>query len=286
LSGKIDDITRAQIKKLIVDGKVTVNDSPVKASYRLRNEDRVTASFSVLSPPKIKAENIPLDIIYQDSHILVLDKPSGMVIHPGAGNFSHTLVNALLFHFPDIQILGPSERPGIVHRLDKETSGVMVVALTDAVYVELQRQFKAREVDKHYLGLVWGSISNQEGSISWPIGRHVRYRERISVKTNKPREAETRYKVRQVFRQFSLLEISPVTGRMHQIRVHLAAAGHPIVGDSIYGRRKAKTRCPRLFLHADRLAFMHPHTQTRVEFSSSLPQDLRDFLRGISQQNS
>ena len=124
------------------------------------------------------------------------------------------------------------------------------------------------------------------GSISWPIGRHIRYRERISVKTNKPREAETRYKVRQVFHQFTLLEISPVTGRMHQIRVHLAASGHPIVGDSVYGRRKVKTRCPRLFLHADRLAFMHPHTQTRVEFSSSLPQDLGDFLRGISQQNS
>jgi 23S rRNA pseudouridine1911/1915/1917 synthase len=285
VAGKMAVLSRAQVQNLISRGKVIVNGSPSKASHKLREGDRVEVDYRISSPPSIDPENIPVKIFYHDNHIVVLEKPSGMVVHPGAGNLTHTLVNALLFRFPQIQPVGPSERPGIVHRLDKQTSGIMVAALTETAYTELQRQFKAREVEKHYQGLVWGKISSPEGKISWPLGRHMHNGERISVKTRKPREAETKFTVRQNFRQFTLLEIRPITGRMHQIRVHLAASGHPIVGDTVYGRRKNKSRCPRLFLHAARLAFTHPFTQERMEFSSPLPQDLKDFLGRIEKHN-
>lgn len=285
VSGKIAALSRAQVQNLVSGGQVTVNGSAPKASHKLKEGERVEVDYQVPSPPIIGPENIPIKIFFQDDHVVVLEKPSGMVVHPGAGNFTHTLVNALLFRFPQIHAVGPSGRPGIVHRLDKQTSGVMVAALTDMAYTELQRQFKAREVDKHYQGLVWGKISSREGKISWPLGRHVHNGERISVKTRKPREAETLFKVGQNFRQFTLLEIKPITGRMHQIRVHLTAFGHPLVGDTVYGRRKNKSRCPRLFLHAVRLVFTHPFTQERMEFSSPLPQDLKDFLSRIEKQN-
>ena len=285
VSGKIKELSRAQVQNLISEGKVTINGFVLKASYKLREGDRIEVDYQVPSPPRIGPENIPLEVHYQDSHVVVLEKPSGMVVHPGAGNFTNTLVNALLFRFPQIHDVGPSERPGIVHRLDKETSGVMVAALTQEAYTHLQHQFKAREVDKHYQGLVWGKFSSQEGKISWPLGRHVRHGKRISVKTRKPREAETLFKVCQTFRRFALLEIKPVTGRMHQIRVHLAASGHPVVGDALYGRRRKKSSCPRLFLHADRLEFTHPFTQERVEYSSPLPQDLQEFLNMVKSQN-
>jgi len=172
----------------------------------------------------------------------------------------------------------PEDRPGIVHRLDKETSGLIVVAKSNNAYRELQRQFKSREVGKTYFGLVRGKISRKEGTISWPIGRHRKNGAKMSVKTKNPRLAETHYTVIKEFKDHSLIEIKPTTGRTHQIRVHFSAAGHPLVGDSKYGRPKTKSECSRLFLHACRLAFFHPKTKEKVEFSSPLPQDLHDFL--------
>ena len=204
-----------------------------------------------------------------------------MVVHPGAANKSGTLVNALLFHFPEIGKIGPPERPGIVHRLDKDTSGVLVVARTKIAYSWLQNKFKAREVEKHYLGLVRGRILHKQGKLTWPIGRHAREGNRMSIKTKKPRAAETHYQVKEIFNDFSFLEIKPITGRMHQIRVHLASAGHPIAGDTIYGRQKIKDVCPRLFLHAGYMAFTHPTTKIRMEFRSPLPPDLCFFLDKI-----
>lgn len=244
----------------------------------LKEGEKVEIEYALSEPEEIQPENIPLDVIHCDRHILVINKTSGMVVHPGAGNRKHTLVNALLFHFPGIRDVGPEERCGIVHRLDKETSGLMVVARNMNAYTELQEQFKKREVQKVYLGLVWGRMPEKEGKFTWAIGRHVKHGERISVRTKKPRDAVTLYSVQKEYGEFTLLRIKPITGRTHQIRVHLAAAGHSLVGDTRYGYRKTKIRVPRLFLHASYLSFNHPETKETVEFSSLLPKELKSFL--------
>jgi len=281
LSEKIKELSRSRIQKIVEEQRVRINGVSRKSSYKLREGERVEIDFELPEPEKIEPENIPIEVLYSDVCIAVVDKPSGMVVHPGAGNKRHTLVNTLLYHFPDIKMVGPEERPGIVHRLDKETSGVMVVAKNLKAYKELQRQFKVRKVEKFYVALVWGKMPRHEGKISWAVGRHKKHGERMSIKTRKPRSAETLYTVQKEYGEFTLLEIKPTTGRTHQIRVHLSASGHPVVGDNRYGGRKSKISCPRLFLHAQRLVFFHPETKERVEFSSHLPQDLRDFLDNI-----
>lgn len=281
LSEKIKELSRSRIQKIVEEQRVRINGVSRKSSYKLREGERVEIDFELPEAEKIEPENIPIEVLYSDVCIAVVDKPSGMVVHPGAGNKRHTLVHTLLYHFPDIKMVGPEERPGIVHRLDKETSGVMVVAKNLKAYKELQRQFKVREVEKFYVGLVWGKMSRHEGKISWAVGRHKKHGEKMSIKTRKPRSAETLYTVQKEYGEFTLLEIKPTTGRTHQIRVHLSASGHPVVGDNRYGGRKSKITCPRLFLHAQRLVFFHPETKERVEFSSRLPQDLRDFLDNI-----
>jgi len=278
---KIKELSRSQLQKAIEQEKVRVNHIIRRSSYRLREGDRVEIEFELQEPEKIEREDLPLEVIRQDKHLLVIDKPSGMVVHPGAGNRRGTLVNALLFHFPRLKGIGPEERAGIVHRLDKETSGVMVVAKTLRAYQGLQQQFKKRQVKKVYLGLIWGRMPENEGLIQWALGRHVKHGERISVKTKKPRSAETRYSVQEEIGNFTLLKISPVTGRTHQIRVHLAASGHPVVGDVRYGRKKSKPKCPRLFLHASRLSFLHPEKGERIEFTSPMPEDLKEFLETV-----
>jgi len=282
LSESIKGLSRSQLKGLIEDGRVLINGNSRKPSYRLKENEFVQIKCENKAKDSVKPEDIALNIVYEDEHIVVLNKESGQVVHPGAGNRSHTLVNALLFRFPDITKIGPSERPGIVHRLDKETSGVMVTAKSRKAYEELKHQFRSREVSKMYIGLVWGRIKDEVGRISLPLGRHIRHRKKISVKTNKPRESETRYTVRKVYQDFSLLDICPVTGRTHQIRVHMSASGHPVVGDTKYGRKKTKVRCPRLFLHASKITFKHPETNKIVEFSAELPQELQDFLMKIN----
>lgn len=278
MSEKISDLTRSQIQKFIGAEKVKVGGVIRKSNYRLKEGEEVEIEFDLPQTPRIQPEDIPLDIIYEDSHILVINKMSGMVVHPGAGNRKHTLVNALLFHFPDIMGVGPEDRSGIVHRLDKETSGLMIAARNGDAYKRLQQQFKRREVEKRYIGLVWGKMSGKKGEYTWAIGRHVKHGERISISTKKPKEALTQFSVQNEYDQFTLLELRPLTGRTHQIRVHLAAAGHPLVGDPRYGRRKTRMLVPRLFLHASYLSFVHPGTEERAEYSSPLPQDLKDFL--------
>lgn len=281
LSEKIKELTRSQVQKLIEENRVRVREKPRKSSYRLKQGDLIVFEYELPREETISPENIPLHILYEDVHMVVIDKPSGMVVHPGAGRKQKTLVNALLYHYPGIREIGPKDRPGIVHRLDKETSGVMIVAKSEKAYTELQRQFKQRKVGKRYLGLVWGNISRQEGCIRWAIGRHGRHGERMSIKTKKPRSAETLFEVLKRYPGFTLLDINPVTGRTHQVRVHLAASGHPLVGDKRYGQRKSKVRCPRLFLHAHKIAFDHPQTGEKVEYSSPLPKDLGTFLNKI-----
>jgi len=284
LSEKIKELSRSQLQKAIEEEKVRVNSALRRSSYRLKEGDTVEIEFRLKEPEKVEGEDIPLEIIYSDNHLVVVNKPSGMVVHIGARNRRGTLVNALLYHFPGLKKIGAEERPGIVHRLDKETSGVMVVAKSLRAYKELQRQFKKREVKKVYLGLVWGRMPEKEGKIDWPLGRHLKHGERISVSTKKPRPAETRYSVQEELGNFTLLEIKPVTGRTHQIRVHLATSGHPLVGDLRYGCRKSKIKYPRLFLHASHLSFIHPDKGERVEYFSPLPEDLEEFLETIQKR--
>ncbi len=278
LSQRIKRLTRSQIQKKIAENLVEVDGVPRKSSYRLREGNNVEFDFEYPEKEILRPENIPLKTLYHDSHVIVLEKPSGMVVHPGPGSRDRTLANALLYHFPGVGDIGPEMRPGIVHRLDKETSGLMVIAHSEKAYKELRRQFKQRLVEKTYMGLAWGIVSRPSGIINWAVGRHVKHGERMSVKTKKPRTAETRFQVLGKNNRFTLLEIKPVTGRTHQIRVHMAAMGHPIVGDTRYGKKKTDKRCPRLFLHAARLVFFHPETNERMGFVSPIPNDLVLFL--------
>jgi len=284
LSEKIKNLARSQIQKIIEEKKARINGFARKSSYRLKQGEIVEIEYKTSEPERIQSEKIPVNVVYSDSFIVVIDKPTGMVVHPGAGNRKHTLVNALLYKFPEIKEVGPEERPGIVHRLDKETSGLIVVARNKKSYRELQWQFRLREVEKLYLGLIWGKMSKKEGTISWPIGRHIKHGERISVKTKKPKAAETRFIVKKEYKEFTFLEIRPVTGRTHQIRVHLAASGHPLLGDMRYGRKKPVIECTRLFLHASCLSFIHPDTGKRVKFFSPLPRDLNSILDKLKNQ--
>lgn len=281
LADRLPDLSRSQIQKFIMQDRVKVNGALTKPSYRLQDGDTITIEYEISVQEGILPENIPLDIIYKDDHIVLINKPSGMVVHPGSGVSSNTLVHALLYHFPKMGEVGEKERPGLVHRLDKDTSGVLVAALTEDTFHDLGKQFKERNVEKSYYGLVWGRPREKEGIIARPIGRHVKHGSRISVKTNKPRDAKTLYSVEKNFSENTLLVLKPVTGRTHQIRVHLTSIGHPIVGDPLYGKRK--TQCPRLFLHAFSLKFTHPDSGERVQFKAPLPSDLQAFLDGLDE---
>ncbi len=275
LTARVEGLTRSQAGKNIEAGLARVGGAPRKASYKLRPGERVEfEGEDAAAEPIMAAEDIPLTVYHADDDVIVVDKPSGLVVHPGAGVRRGTLVNALLARFPELRGVGEADRPGIVHRLDKETSGVLVVARNERALRSLQAQFKNREVRKTYLALVWGKMPAREGKMDRPIGRHVAYGQRMSVRTRRPRPAETHYTVLEEFPETSYLEVRPLTGRTHQIRVHMAAAGHPVVGDAAYGRRKGERRAGRMFLHAHRLSFLHPSSGERVEFVSPLPPDL------------
>ena len=266
LAKKIRDISRSQIQRLVEEGSVRVNGQTTKSSYKLKPGDRIHIEYKPQKSEKTEPEKIPLHILYKDKDILIIEKPSGLVVHPGAGVRGGTLVNALLYHFPEVKGVGPEERAGIVHRLDKDTSGVMVVARTTKAYRHLQQQFKEKKVEKLYLGLAWGKMPQKSGKITWPIGRHPKHGERISIKTRKPRRAETLFTVLREYEESTYLEITPITGRTHQIRVHLSYIGHPIIADEIYGSKYSaklakKIGLKRQFLHAHRLEFTHPMTK-------------------------
>jgi len=278
LCSRIAGLSRAQVQRLIEKGLVRVDGFEKKSSYRLRENERVELFYAPPLKERVEPEDFPLDVIHADDHMIVVNKPSGIIVHPGAKQRSHTLVNALVYHFPELARVGPEDKPGLVHRLDKDTSGVLLVARTPQAYLELQKQFKTRKVEKLYLGLVWGKVPRAEGEISWAIGRHTRHGGRMSVKSRKPRPAETHFRVKKRFKDLTLLEIRPVTGRTHQIRVHLSASGYPIVGDPQYGQRKPKLRSPRLFLHAHQISINHPGSGLRIQFTAPLPADLDSFL--------
>jgi 23S rRNA pseudouridine1911/1915/1917 synthase len=268
-------ISRAYAQKLIGDGWVTVDGDRGKPGHRLRPGDRVVAVVPPPSPTSLAPEDIPLNVIYEDGDLLVVDKPAGMLVHPAAGQYTGTLVNAVLARCPDLGGIDGSLRPGIVHRLDKDTSGLMVVAKNDAAHGSLSRQIKRRSITKVYIALVTGHLSPGNGAIEAPIGRHPYHRKRMAVVSG-GREARTQYRVLRYPDGHTLLEAILETGRTHQIRVHFAAIGHPVFGDPVYGKRS--DLLGRQFLHAHRLGFRLPSTGQYVEFSSELPPDLETAL--------
>jgi 23S rRNA pseudouridine1911/1915/1917 synthase len=289
LASEIAGHSRSQIQRLIEDGHVALpRVKKLKSNTPVREGDEIAVALPNPVAAEPNAEAIPLDLIYQDSDVIVVNKPAGMVVHPGAGHQGGTLVNALLHHVTDLSGIGGEIRPGIVHRLDKGTSGVMVVAKHDAAHQELARQFHDREVEKSYVALVWGTVQ-QRRRIDLPIGRDPVHREKISTRARRARSAVTRVTWARHVHGLSLLRIAIQTGRTHQIRVHLNAIGHPVVGDSLYGgthRRvpqhlRAVQRLTRPFLHAERLSFVHPKTGERLEFMAPLPHDLRETLEGV-----
>jgi 23S rRNA pseudouridine1911/1915/1917 synthase len=286
--------SRSNIQRLIKNGHVQVAGRQAKANQRVKEGQQVTVDIPEPADPEPAAEALPLEVVYQDRDVIVIDKPAGMVVHPAAGHSSGTLVNALLHHVSDLSGIGGEKRPGIVHRLDRGTSGLMVVAKHDAAHAELARQFRDREVEKEYVALVWG-VMQAGRRVDTPIGRDPVDRKKMSARARRSREAVTRIVGAEPFgRTLTLVRVAIQTGRTHQIRVHLSSIGHAIVGDPLYGgvRRRVPgdlhvvTHLSRPFLHAARIAFKHPGDGRRMELTSPLPEDLQRVLDDLREQRS
>jgi 23S rRNA pseudouridine1911/1915/1917 synthase len=282
LANALPEFSRAQCQRLLKEGRVYIDDLPVKGSKRLEGGERAVIDLPEVEPSEIEPQPIPLDIIYEDGDIILINKPAGIVVHPAAGHESGTLVNAVLAHCPDLTGVGGEKRPGVVHRLDKDTSGLILFAKNDRALRYLQRQFKERTVNKVYQALVDGVLPQNELLIDAPIGRDPQNRKKMAVippdSSAKSRKALTQVKVLIRYDEYSFLECSPHTGRTHQIRVHLAFAGYPIVGDKIYGRRKQPLLAGRHFLHAGKLTFRRPSDGQEITFTSPLPLELQRIL--------
>lgn len=275
---KCPELSRTHAQKLIADGLITVNGHPAKSSLKLNAGDNIHITIPPEPPGRLAPEDIPLNIVYEDADLLVVDKPAGLAVHPSPGHPGHTLVNAVLSYLPGLAENGDSLRPGIVHRLDKDTSGLLLVARNRVAQANLSEQFKSRSVAKSYLVLVKGRLTPESGIIEAAIGRDPRNRQRMAV-VSRGRQARTEYHVIKYVGDCSLLEIKPETGRTHQIRVHLAAIGFPVMGDTTYGVKSA--HLSRQFLHASKLGFRLPSTGKYVEFESPLPPDLAQTLKEI-----
>ena len=275
------DLSRSRVARLVREGHATVNRAQAKPAQPVHPGDLVTLSVPEAAPSPLVPEALPLAVVYEDSDIIVVDKPPGMPVHPSPGHPSHTLVHALLAYCTDLSGVGGSLRPGIVHRLDKDTSGLVVAAKHDAAHRAIAGQLQRREVEKGYTALVWGVLVPASGCVTGPIGRDPRNRKRMAIVSG-GREARTGYEVLETLGEHSLVEARPTTGRTHQIRVHLASLGHPIVGDSVYSRRRTDL-VDRQFLHAHRLRLRLPSTDQGIELVAPLAPDLRralELLRG------
>jgi 23S rRNA pseudouridine1911/1915/1917 synthase len=295
LASQIAGWSRARLQRLIEDEDVLVNGQIIKSSYKLRANDELEVELAAAPPTLFVPEDIPLAIVYEDSELIVVNKPAGLVVHPAAGMKSGTLANALAYHFEQLSQLGGTIRPGIVHRLDKDTSGLLVVAKTEEAHEQLAEQFRVREVFKSYVALVHGIVTPHDGSIDQPIARDSRNRIRMAV-VRGGRTALSLFHVRRRFERFTLLDVEIKTGRTHQIRVHLTWLKHPVVGDEVYGGgRDNSVQDPQLraeirkvgrqFLHAAQLGFRHPRTGQSMKFSSPLPEELDRLLRLIESKH-
>ena len=278
LAGECPDLSRSRLRGLILDGHVTLDSAPAKPASTLHAGQVVTLTVPDPVESHLVPQDLPLTIAYEDRDLLVVDKPAGMTVHPAPGHKDGTLANAVLAHCPDLTGIGGTLRPGIVHRLDKDTSGLLVVAKGERAHEDLSRQLKERRFTKRYLALVRGRMSPVEAVIDAPVGRDPRNRKRMAVVPN-GRESTTRYRVMTYYEGFSLAEATPLSGRTHQIRVHFASLGHPLAGDATYGR--PHPALDRHFLHARLLGFNHPSTGEYVEFTSDLPAELQAFLDAL-----
>jgi 23S rRNA pseudouridine1911/1915/1917 synthase len=279
LRERLPEYSRSRLQRWIETGRVQVNGTPGKRSYVLKGSERIHVEPAELPPLRAVAEDLPLEILYEDDDVIAVNKAAGMTVHSGAGRHSGTLVNALLHHYGALSGVGDPVRPGIVHRLDRLTSGVLLIARTDAAHRGLARQFSSREVEKVYLALVHGRLKADQGRITTPITRDPLRRLRMTAKLARGRSAITEYRVLKRFEKFTLLEVKIATGRTHQIRVHMASIGHPVVGDKLYGA--PASTLDRYFLHAHRISFTGSTTGERITIAAPLPAELEDYLDGL-----
>lgn len=286
LVSALGDISRSRVQQLIHEALVTVDGAvPKKAGVRLEGGERIEVRIPAVETSRLTPEPIPLDIVFESSDLMVVNKPAGMVVHPSPGHIRGTLVHAALAHAPDIRGIGGELRPGVVHRLDKNTSGLILLAKHDKALHDLQSEFKHRRVDKRYIALVDGSPPTPEGKIEAPIGRDPARRKRMSITApTRGRPAETSYTTRRSFVEHSLLNVQPLTGRTHQIRVHLAFLGCPVVGDVVYGRKRPSIALHRQFLHAARLTICLPGQSEPTTFEAPLPEDLVEVLNQLERR--
>jgi len=287
LSENLKDLSRSRIQMLLKDGRITVDGKMKKPNYKIKAGEVVTVSIPKPNPIQVEAENIPLDILYEDDQIIVVNKPQGMVVHPAPGNYSGTLVNALLYHCKDLSGINGLLRPGIVHRIDKDTSGVLVVTKTDNAHLKIAEQIKEHSINRIYLTLVHGIVQEPGGMIDAPIGRHQVDRKKMAVQSKGGKRAITHYKVKERFTKdnYTYLEVKLETGRTHQIRVHMAYMGHPVVGDPKYGPKKPHFNLEGQLLHAATLGFKHPVSNEYMEFSAPLPQHFQNIIDNLSRTN-
>ena len=284
LSDRMENMTRSAVQNLIHTGMVTINGKPLLKSAKLSAGDEVRVTLPEVREPDILPENIPLDIVYEDDDLLVVNKPKGMVVHPAPGNPDKTLVNALLYHCGDsLSGINGVARPGIVHRIDKDTSGLLIVAKNDFSHVRLAEQIQAHSFTRKYSAVVYGRVKEDSGTVDQPIGRHPVERKKMAILPNSPsaRKAVTHYEVTERFERFTRLSLRLETGRTHQIRVHMAFLGHPVAGDPVYGPKKVITSLSGQCLHAGLIGFTHPRTGEYLEFEAPLPDYFTDFLQKL-----
>lgn len=274
--------SRSAAQKLIDDGNVSVNSLTITKNYKVKEGDKITVIIPKPKDLEVKAENIPLDIRYEDDDLLVVNKPKGMVVHPAAGNYDGTLVNALLYHCKDsLSGINGVIRPGIVHRIDKDTSGLLIVAKNDFAHISLAEQIKAHSFTREYQSVVYGKFKNTEGTVDAPIGRHSVDRKKMAVTPKNSKNAVTHYEVIEEYDGFTHLKLKLETGRTHQIRVHMSYIGHPVAGDPVYGPKKVIEYLGGQCLHAGLIGFKHPRSGEYIEISAELPEYFTDFLRRI-----
>lgn len=285
LAEKIPETSRSYIQKLVKEQLVTVNDKPVKSNYKLTLTDKVVVQIPELTEPDIVPEDIPLDILYEDDDILVVNKPKGMVVHPSAGHYSGTLVNAIMFHCRDnLSGINGVMRPGIVHRIDMDTTGSLIVCKNDMAHQSLAAQLKEHSINRRYHAIICGNMSEEEGIVNAPIGRHPIDRKKMSVVSKNGKEAITHYRVLEHFSNYTYIECHLETGRTHQIRVHMASLHHPILGDAVYGFAKCPFHLQGQTLHAKTLGITHPRTGEYMEFNAPLPEYFEKLLRNFRNQ--
>lgn len=282
LSDLLEEQSRSYLQKLVKEGRVFVQGKPVKANYKVSAGETIEVEIPEVEEPDIVPEDIPLEILYEDAELLVVNKPKGMVVHPSAGHYSGTLVNALLYHCAgELSGINGVMRPGIVHRIDMDTTGSLVVCKNDFSHSSLAEQLKVHSITRKYRAIVHGVIKEEEGTVDAPIGRHPVARKKMAVNYKNGKEAVTHYRVLERFRQFTYIECQLETGRTHQIRVHMASLGHPLLGDAVYGPSKCPYKLQGQTLHAQVLGFLHPRTGAYMEFEAPLPEYFEGLLQKL-----